>query len=95
MVCKRAEANGGRGDKLQTFVLRGEKMSVVNEVKVELLTTNEVARLLGCGARSVWRWSRSGRMPAPVRIGNTVRYRRREIEDWIANGCPRVDGRVN
>ena len=64
-------------------------------VEPELLPTAEVAKMLGVGERSVWRWSRSGAMPAPVRIGNAVRFRRREIEEWIANGCPRVDGRAS
>ena len=63
-------------------------------VAAELLTTQQVAELLKAGQRSVWRWSRSGRMPPPVRIANSVRFRRREIEEWIANGCPRVDGRA-
>ena len=61
------------------------------EIVPELLTTRQVAKLLGAGQRSVWRWSHSGRMPAPVRVGNAVRYRRGEIERWIADGCPRCD----
>ncbi len=59
----------------------------------ELLTTAEAAKLCGCGERSLWRWSRSGRAPAPVRIGGSaaVQYRRTELLDWIAAGCPRTD----
>ena len=58
----------------------------------EALTTRQVAELLNVGERSIWRWSHSGRMPAPVRLGeNAVRFRRREIEEWLAAGCPRVD----
>ena len=62
--------------------------------KALLLRYEQVAEMLNAGQRSVWRWSRSGRMPAPVRIGgsNAVRFRRQEIEDWIAAGCPRVRG---
>jgi predicted DNA-binding transcriptional regulator AlpA len=62
-------------------------------VPVELLTIKQTAALCGCGERSLWRWSRSGRAPAPVRIGGAVRYRRAELLDWIARGCPRCDGR--
>lgn len=67
-------------------------MSVAEMVQTELLTTAEVAKLVNAGERSVWRWSRSGAMPAPVRIGASVRYRRSEILAWLAEGCPREKG---
>ena len=41
-------------------------------IAAELLTTQQVAELMKAGQRSVWRWSRSGRMPPPVRIANSV-----------------------
>lgn len=59
-----------------------------------LLTTRQTAELAGCGERTLWRWSRSGVCPAPVKIGGSaVRYRRDEYLAWIEAGCPRVDGR--
>jgi excisionase family DNA binding protein len=67
-------------------------MSTVEKVAPELLSTPEVARLIGAGLRSVWRWSHSGVMPPPVRIGTAVRFRRSEILRWLDEGCPRVDG---
>jgi len=69
-------------------------MSTVEPVVPELLTTKQAAALCGCGERSLWRWSRSGRAPAPLRIGGSAatRYRRAELLEWIAAGCPRVDG---
>jgi len=61
----------------------------------ELLTTKQVAKLLGIGERTLWRWSHSGRAPSPIKFGGSrkaaVRYRRAELLDWIAAGCPRVD----
>jgi predicted DNA-binding transcriptional regulator AlpA len=58
----------------------------------ELMTTAEVAKLISAGGRTVWRWSRSGVMPAPVKLGSgpraAVRFRRGEIVDWINAGCP-------
>ena len=56
----------------------------------ELLTAAEAAEMAGVGKRSWWRFSSSGKAPAPVRIGRSVRWRRAEIADWIAAGCPRV-----
>jgi predicted DNA-binding transcriptional regulator AlpA len=62
----------------------------------ELLTTGQAAKLCGCGERTLWRWSRCGLAPAPVKTGHgkqgAVRYRRAELFEWIAAGCPRVDG---
>lgn len=31
----------------------------------------------------------SGKLPKPVRIGRSVRWRREELRDWIQEGCPR------
>jgi predicted DNA-binding transcriptional regulator AlpA len=37
----------------------------------------------------LWRWSRSHKAPAPVKVGGTVvRYRRSEYLAWIQAGCP-------
>jgi excisionase family DNA binding protein len=69
-------------------------MNTVETASAELLTTSQVAKMLNVGERSVWRWSHSYRMPASVRIGNAVRFRRSEILAWIEAGCPRVDGRA-
>jgi predicted DNA-binding transcriptional regulator AlpA len=64
----------------------------------ELLTTAEAARLCNVGERTLWRWSRCGITPRPVKIGagknGAVRYRRLEYLEWIAAGCPRCDDRA-
>jgi excisionase family DNA binding protein len=52
-----------------------------------LLDVEQVAALLNCSTRHVYRLADAGRMPAPVRLGALVRWRRRSIEDWIAGGC--------
>jgi len=66
------------------------------EILPELLTTREAATLINCGERSLFRWSRSGLAPAPVRIGSgpraAVRYRRRDLLAWLENDCQPVDG---
>jgi excisionase family DNA binding protein len=60
-------------------------------VPPELLKSTEVAQMLSIGTRTLWRWSRSGKMPRPIRIADgTVRFRRTEILEWIAAGCPHV-----
>jgi excisionase family DNA binding protein len=55
-----------------------------------LLTVKEVAWLLDCSPRSVYRLADAGRMPSPVRVGRLVRWRWGEIESWIKADCPAV-----
>jgi excisionase family DNA binding protein len=55
-----------------------------------LLDVRAVAALLGCSPRHVYRLADAGRMPAPVKIGALVRWRRQSIEEWISGGCEPV-----
>jgi excisionase family DNA binding protein len=52
-----------------------------------LLDVGQVADLLSCSQRHVYRLSDAGRMPAPVRLGALVRWRRQTLEEWITGGC--------
>ena len=55
-----------------------------------LLDVRQVAALLGCSARHVYRLSDAGKMPRPVKLGVLVRWNRQSVEDWIAEGCQPV-----
>lgn len=58
-------------------------------VSAELLDVKDVAALLGrCSPRHVRRLADSGRMPRPLRVGTLIRWRRADLDDWIAAGCP-------
>ena len=53
-----------------------------------LLTVRQVAAMLGCSARHVYRLSDRGAMPRPTKLGDVlVRWNRSDIEQWIAAGC--------
>lgn len=52
-----------------------------------LLDVRQVAALLGCSARHVYRLSDAGRMPSPVHLGALVRWNRADVQHWIADGC--------
>jgi excisionase family DNA binding protein len=52
-----------------------------------LLDVEQVAALLNCSPRHVYRLADAGRMPAPVRLGALVRWSRLEIETWVSTGC--------
>lgn len=53
----------------------------------KLLTVDELAKRLACSSRAIWKWAAMGRLPAPVRIGRSVRWDSTVIDSWIANGC--------
>ena len=55
---------------------------------VELLDVKQVADLLHCSTRSVYRLADAGKMPRPVRLGSLVRWRSGELRRWIEAGCP-------
>lgn len=63
------------------------------ETPMVLIDVREVANVLGCSSRHVYRLTDLGAMPRPIKLGALVRWRRAEIEDWIAKGCPHVRGR--
>ena len=52
------------------------------------LTTAEVAALTGIDKTSVRRYVWRGALPAPVRKGNFLLWRRAEIETWLADRRP-------
>lgn len=58
-------------------------------VPAELLGIRDVCALLGgCSVRSVYRLADSGRMPFGLKLGGMRRWRRAELMDWLAAGCP-------
>ena len=55
-----------------------------------MLTVHDVARMLNCSARTVYRLTDSGKMPRPVKLNALVRWPRDVVEQWIAAGCPKT-----
>ncbi len=53
-----------------------------------LLSADDLAHLLCLSKRSVWRFHSADKLPKPIRLGRSVRWRRDEIEKWIAAGLP-------
>jgi predicted DNA-binding transcriptional regulator AlpA len=56
-----------------------------------LLTAEDLARLLQLSGKTIKRMDQAGRLPRAVRLGergHTKRWRRDEIDAWIAAGCP-------
>lgn len=51
-----------------------------------LLDVNQVADLLGCSPRQVWRMADAGDFPRPIRLGVKLkRWPRSAVETWLAD----------
>jgi len=53
-----------------------------------MLTVQELATILRCSPKTVYRLADAGKMPAPCRLGTLVRWSNSAIEAWVAAGCP-------
>lgn len=62
----------------------------IREGSAALLDVNEVAALLACSPRHVYRMADAGKMPRPLRLGALVRWDRASLSAWIAGGCKPV-----
>ena len=52
-----------------------------------MMTDADLARAVRVSRRQVWNLLSRGLLPEPVRLGRSVRWRRSDIEKWIAGGC--------
>lgn len=63
-------------------------MSKASLVPSALIDAAELARMLSISKPTIWRMRESGRLPEPLRVtSQAVRWRRADIEAWIAGGC--------
>lgn len=53
-----------------------------------LLTGAKAAAMLGISRAHFYRMHKAGRIPQPVRLGGSVRWRVDELRAWIAAGMP-------
>jgi predicted DNA-binding transcriptional regulator AlpA len=61
----------------------------VGATGAELLTDiRGVASLLTRSERSCRDDLAAGRLPAPLKLGGSTRWRVAELRDWVAAGCP-------
>jgi prophage regulatory protein len=60
-----------------------------DEPSVKLLVSaNELATMLDVSERTIWRLLSAQKIPRPLHIGGSVRWRVQEVNEWIESGCP-------
>lgn len=61
-----------------------EQLVAASQPRPALMDLDEVARDLGIGVRTLQRLKQLGQVPAPIKVGGQVRWRRADVEAWIA-----------
>ncbi len=56
--------------------------------RTKLIDAKALGNILGLAARTIRRYDSSGKLPRPIHLGGTVRWRLAEIEEWISANCP-------
>lgn len=60
----------------------------------ELLTDEDMAEMLRVGVTTVWRWTKAGHLPPPIKIAGATRWRRRDVLDRIERMATAESGEV-
>lgn len=54
----------------------------------KLLTAKAVGEMLSLSKRQIFRLNSCGKLPAPIRIGGSVRWAESTIAKWLQAGAP-------
>ena len=54
----------------------------------QLLNAKSLGQLLALSKRQIFRLNSCGKLPAPIRIGGSVRWSADEISAWLAASAP-------
>ena len=56
--------------------------------EIQLLSAKELGVRLSLSKRQIFRLSSCGKLPAPIRIGGSVRWAESTIAQWLKVGAP-------
>ena len=56
--------------------------------EIQLLTAKQLGAKLNLSKRQIFRLNSSGKLPAPIRIGGSVRWAEGTIAAWLKAGAP-------
>jgi excisionase family DNA binding protein len=91
------EPSAGAGFAASFSTAEGDAMSApltpppaAAQLESSTYTVPQVAKLLQCSERHVWRLADADAIPGKLRIGRLVRFARSVIDAWIAAGCKPV-----
>ncbi len=53
-----------------------------------LIAADDVAGMLDISTRTLWRLVSANKIVPPIKLGGSTRWRRVDVETWVASGCP-------
>lgn len=59
-----------------------------NTTAEKLLTAQALGQMLSLSKRQIFRLNSCGKIPAPIRIGGSVRWSEITIGEWLTAGAP-------
>jgi len=60
-----------------------------------LMNDIETAAMFCISTRHMKRLVEKGEFPAPIRLGGCIRWSRKDIQEWIAGGCMRLQKKAS
>lgn len=67
----------------------GMVMEGLRDPGEKLLSAQDLADYLGIPMATLYRWRHLSQGPPGFRVGRHIRYRWREVEDWVEDQIPR------
>jgi len=87
-ICEVAGASSAILDRAEVEPGQGSSSLPIESELGLLLNGDALARLLQVSKRSLMRLRSAGKLPRPVQLGRSVRWRSNEIREWVDAGCP-------
>jgi predicted DNA-binding transcriptional regulator AlpA len=53
-----------------------------------LLSARKLAEMLDISTATLWRLRSAGKLPRPLRLGSSLRWRAEEVRQWVETGMP-------
>ena len=66
--------------------------NINNKAGGSLLTIDDLAKRLNVSKGTIRNHLNEGRIPSPIRLGNNLRWRPEQINEWIEAGMPEGSG---
>lgn len=60
----------------------------VEQVSDTLMDIKQTAKLLNVSTSRIYSMRSSGQIPLAIRLGKTIRWNKKELVEWIQEGCP-------
>ena len=82
-----ATENEPSGKSMDTETNANDVTPAANTQTQIFLTADDLAAILKCSGRTVYRLADTGKIPQPCRFGGLIRWNAVTFNSWVAQGC--------